>query len=439
MLKKIEIVNFQSHAHTVINFEHAMSVIFGLSDSGKSAAIRALRCVTEKSPFYLRYGELAGSVELTFDDCGVSRIYKRTKISKCPLCKEKINDEPKCPHCNGVVPVKPSVDKYVVDGKSYDKFGTNLPPMITEKLRICSVMFGSDAVNINVASQFDDMFFIGKSYNGNLRNKLISALVPDSERVDVVLKEMNSEKLEMRSKIKFMQEEFENNTSKLELIKKDMEELEVLNSQIQASESDVEILSADVSFMEGMLGLQKEFKKLSKIGKFVEKCSSVVEKSNAFAQSLEILEHKASTILEGKNLLDSLKLINVEMPEFSNQAIEVDSIADLAIRHAHIKSIRDDVAMLKIVSVKMPKLNTKKFLEILTGLEKHARSTSDIEQLRKVQIAAGSEIVKLSEELGIVEELRKTVVETFKSKNPDLICPIKHDVYADECLVKLGK
>ena len=41
----IEIVNFQSHANTKLNFDEGVNVIIGPSDSGKTAVIRAMKWI----------------------------------------------------------------------------------------------------------------------------------------------------------------------------------------------------------------------------------------------------------------------------------------------------------------------------------------------------------------------------------------------------------
>lgn len=50
MIHKIEINNFQSHKHTVIDFDKGVNVICGETDNGKSAVIRAIRWVVENNP-----------------------------------------------------------------------------------------------------------------------------------------------------------------------------------------------------------------------------------------------------------------------------------------------------------------------------------------------------------------------------------------------------
>ena len=50
MITKIEIKNFQSHKHTVIDFSNGVNVIIGSSDCGKSAIIKAMRWCITNSP-----------------------------------------------------------------------------------------------------------------------------------------------------------------------------------------------------------------------------------------------------------------------------------------------------------------------------------------------------------------------------------------------------
>ena len=50
MIKSLELFNFQSHAHTLIEFSDGVNIISGTSDSGKSAILRALRWVIRNEP-----------------------------------------------------------------------------------------------------------------------------------------------------------------------------------------------------------------------------------------------------------------------------------------------------------------------------------------------------------------------------------------------------
>jgi DNA repair exonuclease SbcCD ATPase subunit len=50
MIKSLEILNFQSHEKTKLNFHDGVNVIVGRSDSGKTAIIRALRWASRNKP-----------------------------------------------------------------------------------------------------------------------------------------------------------------------------------------------------------------------------------------------------------------------------------------------------------------------------------------------------------------------------------------------------
>ena len=50
MIKSVELFNFQSHKHTLVEFDKGINIISGTSDSGKSALMRAIRYVTQNAP-----------------------------------------------------------------------------------------------------------------------------------------------------------------------------------------------------------------------------------------------------------------------------------------------------------------------------------------------------------------------------------------------------
>jgi len=77
MIKSIEIKNFESHKDTKLIFDQGVNVIYGESDQGKSAIIRALLWVVTNRPsgnsFCSRWGGDT-SVTIEMDNCFVSRI-----------------------------------------------------------------------------------------------------------------------------------------------------------------------------------------------------------------------------------------------------------------------------------------------------------------------------------------------------------------------------
>ena len=58
MIKRIELVNFMSHEHTVIEPSDGLTVLIGPNNCGKSAIVNALQvlCNNGKSTYVLRHG-----------------------------------------------------------------------------------------------------------------------------------------------------------------------------------------------------------------------------------------------------------------------------------------------------------------------------------------------------------------------------------------------
>lgn len=126
MIKSLEIFNFQSHKHSVLDFHPNVNVIVGLSDAGKSAIIKALRWVISNRPtgesFRSHWGGKT-EVILTLDDCVISR------------SKDKEN-------------------LYTLNDLEFRAFSTNVPQEIINALNMSDV---------NIQYQLDTHFLLSDS------------------------------------------------------------------------------------------------------------------------------------------------------------------------------------------------------------------------------------------------------------------------------------
>ena len=206
MIRKIDVTNFQSHRNTVLELDPGVNVIVGMSDSGKSGFIRATKAAIFKSPFYTSFGTKEGSVEVAFDDLTVKREFSATVLKKCPECKENLTvDQQVCHSCGTYLSDKTSTDRYVFDGtERIEKFGVRLPEQYLNRIRMFPMFFVDFEENLNLTNQHDDMFFIGQSYSGNVRNKILSSLIPDSSRIDVTVKALNARYYSLKSENEFI-------------------------------------------------------------------------------------------------------------------------------------------------------------------------------------------------------------------------------------------
>src|SRR5574343_361585 len=427
MIKKITLINFQSHTETHIVLNDNMTVIVGASDSGKSAIRRAVQAIARKSPFYLRYGTDEGRVTIEFDDCIVSRVYKRVKTTKCPACKESLGDNKRvCGECGTLIPDKPAADYYMVDDQKFDKFGMQLPPMIAEKIRICDVMFGDLAVNINIQTQFEDMFFIGNTFNGGNRNKLISGLVPDSEKVDVAIKEMSSEKNERRSEIKYMEKEIEENTIKLDLLKKDMMELEKMYAEIEKYQKDIAEKSAQYEEMKGCADTIKAMQNLERMGAFLTKHGDALTKAGDFVEKVLQKAQVFDSINEANDALKKLTLDSVEIPTRIGVTFLGDFLDQIQIqtdRHNLVRQINDYLRNQKILDAKIPTLSKEQLEKILSKMEEFQVGNNSL-QGSKAEFQGSNQLcVRLKNEESQLKKDKADIQESFKKEHGNLICP----------------
>jgi exonuclease SbcC len=137
MITRIELTNFMSHKHTVIEPAAGLTVLVGPNNIGKSAIVAALQilCYNENSTYVLRHGERECSVKVITDD-GHTVEWRRKN--------------------------SPS---YVIDGQTFDRLrGSGLPDELHQVLRLSKVDTSGDAdIDIHFGSQKSPIFLLGNS------------------------------------------------------------------------------------------------------------------------------------------------------------------------------------------------------------------------------------------------------------------------------------
>lgn len=321
MIKRIKLKNFQSHKDSEIVLGKTVNSIIGLSDSGKSSFIRALNAILYRGPFYIRNSENEAFVEIEFDKGIVRREYSTSDSKKCQSCKEPItSDIQQCPSCNNIIDRSVSSDKYVVNGEVKEKFGSKLPEFITDVLRFKETSFVDILEKLQFSSQHGDMFFIGSSYAGGARNKILSCLIPDSDKVDILLKKVSSD---LQTKKTLSEQLMKDNIILDKMIKDgqyDYDQIEILGKKIEIDTEENKVL---VVYRESLQNIQVTINKLlpisSKLNK-IQKISSNIQKIEIYVR--EKLEPLLKKIERFKKLSQlpkkfDVKPIVISPPDFS--------------------------------------------------------------------------------------------------------------------------
>ncbi|MCH5586421.1 AAA family ATPase [Shimazuella sp. AN120528] len=207
--KKLIIKNFQSHVHTELDFHPGLNVFVGPSDSGKSAILRALRWVLFNSPRgteYIRIGANLCEVALHLDDGTIiRRIRNQNSINRYQL--EKIGEEPQI----------------------FEGFGSEVPLEIANAHQFRPLELDQKDIFLQVGNQLDGPFLLSES--SGVKAKTIG-LVSGAHLIDRALKKLNSDRIQLASKNKYLLEQRKNVEQKLQ----PFENLDILESALLQAE-----------------------------------------------------------------------------------------------------------------------------------------------------------------------------------------------------------
>lgn len=204
-IKKIDLINFQSHKFTSLDFADGLNVIVGPSDNGKTSILRAIRWVFFNEPQglgMLRNNEDFASVRIYFNnDYSVER--KRSKKENLYIIYNEKTGEV----------------------QEFNSLRTGLPPEVSNVMKIKKITLDKASdINFNIQFQHDGPFMF--SYTATQKSALIGKMY-NLDVVDKAIDDTNKDIKSQKSDIKRINEEIKELDEKI-LIYKDIEKEEKL-------------------------------------------------------------------------------------------------------------------------------------------------------------------------------------------------------------------
>ncbi len=134
VIKRIELVNFMSHARTVIEPAAGLTVLIGPNNCGKSAVVAALQILAHNanSTYVRRHHEKNCEITVETDD-GHTIKWSRSRSGS---------------------------PKYVIDGQDFDRLKGGTPADLAEILRLPKVTSDSGEFDIHFGQQKDPVFLL---------------------------------------------------------------------------------------------------------------------------------------------------------------------------------------------------------------------------------------------------------------------------------------
>lgn len=297
MLEKLELCNFQGHADTVLELDPGVNIIIGENDQGKSAVIRAIELIHKNRPTGNRY------------------IRKGTK--ECTVTE----------HVNGNIIIRKRNSKdncYIVNNAISKAMRTDVPE---------DVATASGVAEINTQSQFDPVFLLSES-SMEVTRKLNK--VANLDRLDEIIRNINSIKLENNKEVKANKEQLENLKYKIEKLSYVDGMLSEVNELSKQAESIQENQKLRKYAMEGLDFIEKQYiqlkklEKLTSLDKLVNECYIIQEslnetkslvvtlkKAREFMTSATKEAKKHKKLLELKPLVDNVTNLEAQANKMS--------------------------------------------------------------------------------------------------------------------------
>lgn len=264
MIKSISILNFQSHKQTTIDFSDGVNALVGLSDSGKTAVIRALRWVLFNKPggdAFRSYwgGDTSVQIVLSSGDV-IGRVKTKTD------------------------------NLYVVNGKDLAGFGQDVPEEVKAILNIN---------NINFSSQMDSPFMLGDS-PGDVAQQLNKAA-----QLDLIDKSASA----LRKRISSVSSDLKHNVNQLteqEARLKEFDFIPGLEIDVQKLETSYQLVINKRREHQALSTLWHDARNSLQTIKQLDQQIPSVTSVQALEQGVDALQEKNSTRKALDGLLDDI-------------------------------------------------------------------------------------------------------------------------------------
>ena len=255
-IKTLEIKNFQSHAHTIINFDEGINIVQGTSNAGKSAINRAIVWALGNKPrgdFFIKKGTSCASVKITFYDN--SQLFRvRSEVENFVIIKQPGGK-----------------------GEKYEKFGGGEYP--EEVKKFLSIPRENDALGlIFYAEQMSPLFLIdlstadlpraiGYLAGSDIMESASQSMISESRSMkrdlDSVLKEIKNNEKELKNFLdldkKFtILKQIHQKLANIKKMEEQMLSLKIYSEKTQTGRNNIKKINADIDSLEERIELKNE-------------------------------------------------------------------------------------------------------------------------------------------------------------------------------------
>lgn len=347
-IKKVTLINFQSHKKTELDFDNGLNIIVGPSDSGKTAIIRGIKWALYNDPvgdFFIKKGEKECSVEIVFSDNIKVKRYRSASKNMYQLT--------------------------LASGESmeFEGFGHGVPDEISRATGISQVELDSNiSQKINLAEQLEGAFLlsesdyvkansIGRLVGVNIVDDALKKSISDLRGLTRARKdsELRQEKIKEELKSFEYLEEYEKNLNNLKLIRDKIVDSQSLFERLENIHRDFEVLNSSLKLNEEILYKSKNIERLETI---TTKIDFLINKKSYLESKLENLNYVSENIKKEKEIflsLDALDMVQTKLLKIEELEINFEKLNDIYINKNNteksLKLIKDAYSNLKSIDL----------------------------------------------------------------------------------------
>ena len=316
MIKYVRLVNIENHLDTRIGFDPKINMITGVTDSGKSAILRAILSIFYCDEMTLHYEKDEGFIEVGIDD----KVIRRTRVEqlekkKCSNCSYKFEVIcQKCPSCGHFQKRKKVDDYYEIDGKRSLKSGIEVPPDIAQYFNTDLLQLDDgERVSVNFFEKNQVPSFVDLKPSqrmaiiGSMGQNLI-LLDEKLKRNYKNLKELKTENKDSVKKQKILQNKIQD-LSDLDSIKEKVDELKEIKEKLKKHKENQEEIFSMLKEINRIQQLLIIYGKLDNIEKL--DIEDLVNIENNFKK-----QRKNQNEMGILKIIKDIKTVNVDLENF---------------------------------------------------------------------------------------------------------------------------
>jgi len=393
MLLGLEMINFENHKHTRLEFGEGFNVLFGPSNTGKTSAVRALRLVAynEWDPECLRLGTKKSTV-IARTDKGTVKVERGKNINNWEITP--LNGKTIC----------------------FSRPGKNVIPEAAEVMGLNAIELGSYSIQPNIMDQLEGHFFLaevdGEKVSGSSRAQIIDE-ISGLAGMEELVRQVGLDNIRNSRSVK----QLETSVKDLEKQKNDEAQLEKEKTLLNSIEQ--KLITAK--------------KKTESASKAYEMSSEAVKVSENLSKCLKQIEHYEGLDVAADKLEQAEE--KREKTAKQNGFIRDWKTADTELSQSILRLQK--LPNLSVADEKLIKASEKreKRIEALKIVELHTEKSRGLEEMQTRQSAIG-EVSESEESISLARKALQAVIETssFIQRRETLLVSLNGNIEAQEAI-----